>query len=129
MKKTKLLLEPIQKRMLYLTTGLLWLTGTWWLLRPAPLWLKIHGAAAMAFLIIFGTLLIQHVPAGWRQGDQRPSGGFLLTVCSILIVSGWGLYYLGDESMRHWTSIIHSVFGVALPIVIFAHVWSARRPL
>src|SRR5258706_4667798 len=103
MKRTKLLLEPLQKRALYLTTAILWVSGGAWLYLletdPArPLWMKLHGAAAMFFLIIFGTLLMQPVPLGWQQDNQRPSGASLIAVCRVLIATGLALHYVGGQT-------------------------------
>src|ERR1039458_2680143 len=108
----KVLLGSAQKRALYSTLALLWLTGGVWLLgeEGAParsLCMKIHGAAAMFFLMVFGTLLLQYVPQGWKENRQRPTGSWLVGLCSILIITGWGLYYLGSEFLRRWTSWIH----------------------
>jgi len=122
-----LLLGPRQKFFLYLGTSVLWATGAWWLARPAPLWMKIHGAAAFVFLLVFGSLLYQHVPAGWAHEKQRGSGGGLIALCGTLILSGWGLYYFGNEDLRRWTSGLHSYLGLALPILITLHVWLGRR--
>jgi hypothetical protein len=127
MKRLKPLLGPLQKRTLYLTITLLWLSGAIWLRLPAghasgPLWMKIHGAAAMAFLIVFGTLLHDHVPTGWQQKRERRSGGSLLGICVVLILTGWLLYYAGSEGLRHWASVIHWVLGLLIPVVIFLHV-------
>src|SRR5262245_8814151 len=135
-------LPPLQKRALYVVATLLWTSGACWLYfsyfasgeasfsapSPAPALLpELHGAAAMAFLIAFGMLLPQHLPNGWQQKRQRPSGLSLVAVCSILVVTGWGLYYLSDESLRTVTRVIHSVLGILLPLAIAAHVWRARR--
>ncbi len=132
MKHSKTLLAPLQKQMLYIITALLWVTGAIWMVLletdPArPLWMKLHGAAAMAFLVILGTVMLHHVPAGWKQNDQRPSGGSLLIVCGVLVISGWGLYYLGNEEWRHWTRTIHSIIGLLLPVILFLHVWLAKK--
>ena len=122
MKRSKLLLGPLQKRVLYWATVLLWLTGAGWLVRPAPLWLKIHGAAAIAFLLVFGTLLDQHIPAGLRQEEERPSGVWLAILCGLLVLTGWGLYYFGNEALRQWTSRLHWAVGLVLPVLLFLHV-------
>jgi MFS family permease len=89
--------------------------------------LAIHGAAAMAFLVVFGALLSDHLPRGWRQRRERVSGLSLVTLCGILILSGWGLYYFGAEELRAATSTVHSVLGILLPCAMGAHVWRARR--
>ena len=138
MKRSEALLPPMQKRLLYGATALLWLSGALWLYykyfgqvqgdyglqaSPAqPILLEIHGAAAMAFLMLFGSLLIQHVPVGWKQNRQRPSGVSVITLCGVLILTGWGLYYLGSDHFRRWTSWTHSILGLALPILIWIHV-------
>ena len=130
------------KRSLYLVVGFLWLTGMIWLyfqyvaqardefgLQTNPnqiLALKIHGALGMAFLIVLGSIIYHMIP-GWQQKRQRLSGASLVTICTILILSGWGLYYLGEEHWRHWASLIHSVLGVLLPAFILFHVWNAQK--
>jgi hypothetical protein len=125
------------KRALYSVCALLWLSGAWWLYlsllgaqageSTAPLLLEIHGAAAMAFLLVFGALVPDHLPRGWRQKRERVSGLSLATLCGILIVSGWGLYYFGQEELRAATSVVHSVLGILLPCALGVHVWRARR--
>ena len=127
MKASKLSLAPLQKRILYGTISILWLTGAIWIYiletNPLrPLWMKIHGAAAMAFLMVFGTLLMKHVPAGLDQDQQRPSGLSTLISCGILILTGWGLYYLGNETLRLWISRTHTWLGLGLPLIIFLHI-------
>jgi hypothetical protein len=80
-----------------------------------------------AFLVLFGTLLPTHVQPGWRQKRQRPSGLSLITASAILALSGWGLYYVGQETLRNATSILHSVIGVVAPLLIEVHVRADRR--
>ena len=89
-----------QKRLLYGVFAVLWLTGAVWLYQPHPFWLKVHGVAAMAFLMSFGALLLEHVPTGWDLNEHRPSGGSLLGASGVLILTGWGLYYFGNEEKR-----------------------------
>jgi len=129
--KKSALLGPRQKAFLYAATALLWLSGAFWLYlhyfgapeQPgAPFLLKLHGGAAMAFLLAFGALLHQHVPAGWNQNEQRPSGVTLVGACSLLVATGWGLYYIGHEGFRQWTSGIHSAAGLLLPALIWLHI-------
>ena len=138
----KEVLESWHKKMLYAVSAVLWLSGIVWLYfryyaesrdefgpqaHPVQaMSLKIHGMAAIVFLIIFGTLLY-HIRPGWRQKQQRPSGVSLLTTCIILILTGWGLYYVGDEQLRSLTSIIHCILGLSLPGIIFFHVWRIVR--
>ena len=95
---------------------------------PAEPWsLKLHGAAAMAILIILGTLLPTHVRFAWHARRNRPNGIALLAFFVLLVVTGYGLYYLGDERLRSWTSWLHLGIGIALPAMIILHIWSGRR--
>jgi len=135
-------LPPLQKLALYVVSALLWISGAAWLYfsyfasdgaslgtpgRAPALLPELHGAAAMAFLLVFGTLLPQHLPNGWHHKRQRPSGLSLVVTCAILVLTGWGLYYLSDESLRTATRVTHSILGILLPLAMAAHVWRARR--
>jgi cation transport ATPase len=135
-------LAPLQKRALYAVVAVLWLSGAVWLglslwqktfaadlerLSAQPFLLEIHGAAAMVFLIVFGTLLPGHLLRGWRRKQERPSGVSVLVVSAVMVASGWGLYYFGSEGLRSATSLVHSVLGILLPLAIALHVWLVKR--
>ena len=138
----KNVLKPLHKRMLYAVILLLWISGVVWLYlryfvqiqgeygpeaHPAQaMLLKLHGAVAMIFLIVFGSILY-HIRPGWKTKSQRPSGVSLLTTCIVLILTGWGLYYIGHEKIRYLSSAIHSILGFFLPVIIFLHVWNVRH--
>jgi hypothetical protein len=97
-------------------------------LHPAEPWLlKAHGAAAMVSLIVLGTLLIVHVKRGWQSKLNRGSGTGLLSVFGVLIVSGYALYYVGEERFRALASNIHLWVGLALPAVLIAHIVLGHR--
>lgn len=138
----KHVLRPLHKKMLYGISALLWLSGTVWLYfryyppmqgefgvqsHPAQTFcMKLHGAAAMGFLVILG-MALYHIPPGWRKKRQRPSGLSLLVICCLLILTGWGLYYSGNDDRRGFISASHSILGVLLPMIIFFHVWRIVR--
>lgn len=96
---------------------------------PSEIWLlRLHGAAAMATLLVLGTLLPTHVLRFWKQGRNRPAGLGLVVVMSLLIVSGYGLYYFGGATIRAWTRDAHIVIGLlALPALGF-HRWRGSFP-
>lgn len=89
--------------------------------------MKIHGAAAMAVLVLIGTLLSGHVRFAWRARRNRANGSVFLSVFAVLTVTGYGLYYAGGEMLREWTSWIHLVVGLALPILLLIHIFLGRR--
>ncbi|HET9379083.1 MAG TPA: hypothetical protein VFO40_29190 [Chthoniobacterales bacterium] len=116
MKRSKLRLNPGTEFFVYLIFGLLLVTGVIWMWaqtnldegnRLSSLMLKLHGAAAMGALILLGGL-INHVRKGWKARKNRGSGIMLLLVVLFLVVTGYGLYYAGDEQLRSFISHWHT---------------------
>ena len=89
--------------------------------------MKIHGAAAMAILVLIGMLLSGHVRFAWRARRNRANGSIFLRAFAVLTITGYGLYYAGGESLRAWTSWIHLAVGLALPILLVIHIFLGRR--
>lgn len=99
---------------------------------PHPLealWLKLHGAAGMIGLVLFGSLLGSHMRRAWSQRRGRTSGGTLAGLFVLLSVTGYGLYYVGSESLRPWISAVHWVVGLGIPVLLMAHVYTLRTKL
>lgn len=92
-----------------------------------PWLLKIHGAAAMTALIILGVLIPSHIQRGWAQQRNRITAFVIVSVCLLMIVSGYGLYYCDSEQFRAWISGFHSVAGCLLPLVLIWHILSSRK--
>ena len=129
--------------LLCLSLGLLWLSGAVWLLlhhygqlqgefgpevNPAEPWmLRLHGFALIPLLMGMGTLLLAHIPKGWRYRRQRIAGIILTAVMAILTVTGYLLYYLGDEGLRGTASVVHWAIGLGAPIVLAWHYLNGRK--
>jgi len=127
----------------YWTLGALFASGVAWFVlhrwfvgagefgplpNPAEPWLmRVHGAAAMASLIVLGALLTSHVLPSWRRGRNRVSGVLLGSATLALVVTGYLLYYSGGETARALASWTHLVLGLALPAVVVLHASSAWR--
>jgi hypothetical protein len=123
--------------LLTISGSLLWLSGAAWLLlhyygrvqgefgpetNPLEPWLmKLHGFALIPALLGFGGLFVVHMPKGWRNIAQRNVGLALTGLVVVLISSGYMLYYVGGETLRDWTSIVHWVVGLAVPAVFIWH--------
>ena len=143
MKRRGIQLSNRHKRWLYTVTALLFLSGVTWVLvgwlaeregasidffRSLKSWsLKLHGAAAMAFLVAVGILVPTHIRRGWQARRNRKNGAFLVTVVSLLTLTGYGLYYFGDEQWRTAASWIHLILGFAAPAFLVWHIWLGRR--
>lgn len=142
MRRNSVKLSGRHKFWLYAATLLLYATGAVWgwlhyLAQRAddfgspsaaePWMMKLHGAGAMALLVVLGTLLPSHVRFAWHARRNRPNGIALLLFFAFLIASGYGLYYFGSEQLRTWTSWSHLAVGLALPAMIVLHIWRGRR--
>jgi hypothetical protein len=141
-------LSTRHERWLYLVAGALLVSGLGWITahyvlagnslvaglefegvpHPSELWwLRLHGAAMMGFLVVFGALLPGHVARGWRRRRNKHSGIFMLATTAVLGLSGYGLYYLGDETTRPWISAVHWVIGLAAGTGLVLHVTFGKR--
>lgn len=115
-----------------LTTGLWWyylhrwgqVESEWGDLMPHP-WqktlLRVHGASAFCAMMSFGFLLARHLPPAWRTRRHRLSGLPLTMLVVTMIVSGYALYYAGEE-LRPLAADVHLYSGLALPVVLLAHI-------
>lgn len=129
--------------LLSISGGLLWLSGVVWLLlhhygqtkgefgpeaNPFEPWMmRLHGLVLIPALLGIGGMLVAHIPRGWRSRPQRLPGGLLSALLAMLIVSGYLLYYVGDETVRGWTSAAHWLLGLGLPVLFLWHFVNGRR--
>ncbi len=129
-------------RVLYTTCAGVWLSGVLWLVfhfwlkrqtdfgvAPHPLehwWLVAHGAFAFAGVWMLGYLWVTHVTRGWRARRHRKTGGTLFAGFMVLVVSGYLLYYVGEDRWRDVISPLHWIVGAVLPLSFFGH-WVLRR--
>jgi hypothetical protein len=92
-----------------------------------PSFLTVHGISAVAFMLLLGTLLPGHVCRSWLARKNRANGASFLTATSFLTLSGYALYYLGDEAWRNAASGFHLWLGLAAPVFLFLHVRTGRH--
>ena len=92
-----------------------------------PWLLRLHGFVLIPTLLGVGGLLVVHVPMGWRSKAQRSTGVALLIVIGVLILSGYMLYYVGDDGVRNWTSVTHWTIGLVMPLLFLWHYLLARK--
>jgi hypothetical protein len=116
-----------------LISGVGWLVGHYFLAAdglPAssePWWLRLHGAALIVFLVVFGALMPNHVVMGWRLRRNRRSGVFMFAVVALLTLTGYGLYYSGGDQQRAVISAVHWLIGLASALVLALHALLGKR--
>jgi hypothetical protein len=136
-------LEPRFRAVLYIVVGVLFGTGAAWFAvdrlmkqvgpsaetwQDASAWLlMLHGGAAMLFLLLLGALIALHVRIGWRLQNNRVSGTVMLALNAVLIVTAFGLYYAGSDTLRPWISDIHIAVGLGFPLLLGLHAFLGRR--
>jgi hypothetical protein len=129
-----------KRLLLYVISIGVWLTGGLWLLFHhflvkqgefgpqnnwlEPWWLKFHGAFGFASIWLFGLLWAVHVTRAWPLARRRWSGGVMVGLMAWLILTGYLLYYIGNDEARSAVSILHWSIGLVAPIVF---VWHHRR--
>jgi len=115
-------LHPRYRALVYAALGLLFLSGLLWQTGwERSLLMKIHGAAAMATLVLLGALLARHVPTGWSAGTNRISGVAVLVASAWLCITGYALYYSGSEALRYWAGETHFWIGVGVAALFGLH--------
>ena len=87
----------------------------------------VHGGVAMITLLLLGGLFSIHIARAWRARLNRVSGSVMVFCNAVLIVTAFGLYYLGSETLRPLISDLHIVVGLALPFLLALHIWLGRR--
>ena len=131
----------IHQRVIYLSTISLWLSGVLFLFDRfladdlfklfAPrselqvTAMKIHGALAIIFIFVFGTVYA-HFQRAWPVGRKRLSGLLLAAIFIILCVTMWPLYYSSEDFTRQIAISAHSVIGFLVPGFIILHVFSKK---
>jgi hypothetical protein len=130
---------------LYGVFALLFTSGAFWLLADqmknsadadSEMWqqaaafvLSLHGGAAMVTLMLLGALGPMHVQRAWRAKTNRGTGIASIALFGLLILTAFGLYYLGSEAVRPWISYVHIAFGLAVPAVVAGHVMVGRASI
>jgi len=81
----------------------------------------------MLSLILFGTLLTEHVKPSWLARRNRRSGVLLSALNALLALTGYILYYAGGELLRVVASYAHLALGLLLPVLLTLHIFFGRR--
>ena len=89
--------------------------------------LKIHGGAAFLMMISYGYLLATHIPAGYRSRRQRVLGLGLVAAQGFLILTAYGLYYVGGADFHALIGYAHASVGFLFPFLLAAHIVTGKR--
>jgi hypothetical protein len=87
----------------------------------------LHGGAAMLALMLLGALVPLHLCPAWRCDKNRAMGVAIASLTTSLIVTAFGLYYIGSDIVRGWASDLHIILGLAFPALLTAHVVTGKQ--
>lgn len=125
---------------LWATFAALWASGCLWLAVhlglerqsefgpiPSP-WeaplMRIHGSLAVAGVFLLGWIGGSHVLARWTARRNRNSGLMLAATATMLIITGYALYYTTDR-LQSAAAAVHEVLGGAAILIALLH-WVRR---
>ena len=111
------------------TSGVLYLLGHQFEIHPLAIEdhhiLIIHGVAAYLFVLLFGAVLPTHIKAAWKAKRNRISGSLMISVMSLLLISGLFLYYA--DVTRDAALWVHWIIGGGLVLLFPFHYIAGRR--
>ena len=84
-----------------------------------------HGISAYLFVLLFGAVLPTHIKSAWKAKRNRISGSLMITVISLLLISGLLLYYAVDT--REAALWVHWIIGGGLVLLFPFHYIAGRR--
>jgi hypothetical protein len=129
-------LPSFQKLNAYLFFCIVAITGLWWIalsevmnsmnLKLIHRILIAHGITATFCLMIFGSLMTQHIRVAWQLKKNRFSGGLSVATLAVIVLTGLGLYYAEEEQqvIYEW---IHIILGLIVILLIPIHIVFGRR--
>jgi O-antigen/teichoic acid export membrane protein len=88
--------------------------------------LVVHACIAALLIWCIGLIFVIHIKRGWQKKLNRTTGSVIAVMAFILLLTGLGLYYLGDENLRANAALAHWVVGLAAGVALPAHIYWGR---
>jgi O-antigen/teichoic acid export membrane protein len=118
------------------TTGAVWLALHYFTRHEGPFGpephplehpvLVAHGCIAALMIWCFGLIFVMHIKRGWYRKLNRITGASVSAMALILLLTGLGLYYLGDETVRANAGLAHWLVGLVAGLSLPAHIYWGR---
>ncbi len=86
----------------------------------------LHVGAAFIMATFFGALWMAHMRSNWRRRRNRAGGALLAALLVTLTLTGLGIYYFGNEDLSLWSSLSHTIVGLAIPVLFGHHIYASR---
>jgi len=100
----------------------------WRLPGEARVWTAaLHTLVSYLMLCLLGILWMVHMRAGWRRRRNHWSGIAMVTLMSVLTLTGVGIFYLGEARASVVASTAHLALGLGIPFLFLYHYLNGRR--
>ncbi|MDB6085562.1 MAG: hypothetical protein JWN43_3443, partial [Gammaproteobacteria bacterium] len=74
-----------------------------------------------------GWLTAGHVLKWWPARLRRASGATLATLLLLLVMSGFGLFFLSDDRLLRRVALLHDALGLTVTLFAIQHWFFAKR--
>lgn len=90
-------------------------------------WLYLHAGTATLATWLLGYMSAIHVQRNWPSGLRRSSGLLFVTAFSLLVLTGYLIYYVSYDRPLMLISNIHWIIGLCAPAGFLLHRGLRRR--
>jgi hypothetical protein len=87
----------------------------------------MHGVLAFLMTLFLGAVWVIHMRMWWNKRKHLWSGSMVAGLMAILILTGMGVHYLGDEEWVIRTTLTHTGLGLLMCFAILAHILVASQ--
>ena len=94
------------------------------------LWINgFHVFFGWLMIGFIGSLWTIHMRNHWRRKENRKSGLAFMVFWALIIVTSLLIYYASHETLSQYSSIVHTILGLFVPIGLIAHRLSGKKSL
>lgn len=86
----------------------------------------VHALFSFMMIAIIGALSTTHMRAGLRQQRNHRNGIVMVVIFVLLVVTGVGIYYFGDDLLASISSISHLLMGGLIAVLYCWHLLAYR---
>jgi hypothetical protein len=87
----------------------------------------LHTLISYLSFVLFGSLWSIHMRREWRRHKNIYSGSLLFFFFIVLSLSSIGILYFGNEKLSWYSSVLHTFFGITLPLIYAGHIIKVKN--
>ncbi|WP_237260628.1 hypothetical protein [Thiomicrorhabdus immobilis] len=87
----------------------------------------IHVVFGWLMVWFIGSLWTIHIRNHWRRKENITSGLVFMLFWALIIFSSLFIYYSSNETLSEYSSLVHSVLGMLVPLGLFIHRYHGKK--